>query len=185
MSIDLVRLPTMNIFFLSRKARRCARWHCDKHVVKMILESTQMLYTANHENGGHEHILSDAPICVSTGRHGYKSHAKNHPCTKWVRESLAHYNWLLDLAFELVREHMFRFAPKAIHACNEHLLWLKANPPSGLLTNSWLRDPPTAMPDEFRIGDSIRSYIAYYNGSKRERGMLKYTKRHVPHVFKS
>jgi hypothetical protein len=132
-----------------------------------------MLYTANHEKGGRDRILSDAPICASTGTRGYKSHAKNHPCTLWVRESLAHYNWLLDLALELVREHMFRFAPKVIHACNEHLLWLQENPPPGLLTvRTWLRDPPTAMPDEFRIGDSIRSYIAYYNGSKRERGLL-------------
>jgi hypothetical protein len=46
-----------------------------------------------------------------------------------------------------------------------------------------LRDPPTAMPEQFRLGDSIRSYIAYYNGAKRERGLLVYTKRHVPHVF--
>lgn len=173
----------MNIFFLSRKTRRCARWHCDKHVVKMILESTQMLYTANHENGGKEAVESGAPMCASTGRRGYKSHAKNHPCTKWVRESLAHYNWLLSLAFDLVREHMFRFSPKSIHACNAHLLWLKANPPPGLKERKWLRDPPTAMPEQFRLGDSIRSYIAYYNGAKRERGLLVYTKRHVPHVF--
>jgi len=172
----------MNIFFLSRKIRRCARWHCDKHVVKMILEYTQMLYTANHENGGREHILANAPICASSGNRGYKSHAKVHPSAKWVRENLAHYYWLLELAFELVREHMFRFSPKAIHACNEHLVWLKANPPPALLLRDW-RDPPTAMPDEFRIGDSIRSYIAYYNGSKRDKGLLKYTRRHVPHVF--
>jgi len=176
----------MNIFFLSRKTRRCARWHCDKHVVKMILEYTQMLYTANHENGGTATILSSAPVCATTGKRGYKSHAKNHPSAKWVRESYAHYSWLLDLAFDLVCEHLYRFAPKSIHACYVHLLWLLANPPPGLLTTrSWLRDPPTAMPDEFRVGDSIRSYIAYYNGSKRDRGLLKYTRRSVPHVFRT
>jgi len=175
----------MNIFFLSRKTRRCARWHCDKHVVKMILESTQMLYTANHENGGTAAIESGAPVCASTGRRGYRSHAKNHPCTKWVRESVAHYRWLLALAFDLVREHMYRFSPKSIHACNAHLMWLKANPPPGLKMRRWLRDPPTAMPDEFRVGDSVRSYIAYYNGAKRLAGLLVYTKRHMPHVFAS
>ena len=172
----------MNIFFLSRKTRRCARWHCDKHVVKMILESTQMLYTANHEHGGKAAIESGAPLCASTGRRGYKSHAKNHPCTKWVRESLVHYTWLLDLAFELVREHMFRFSPKTIHACHAHLLWLKANPPPGLKAVAW-RDPPQAMPEELRTNDSVRSYIAYYNGPKRSSGLLVYTKRHMPHVF--
>lgn len=150
----------------------------------MILEYTQMLYTANHENGGTAAILESAPLCASSGKRGYKSHAKNHPSAKWVRESYAHYTWLLDLAYELVKEHMYRFSPKKIHACYEHLQWLEANPPPLLLPMTlWLRDPPTAMPDEFRIGDSIRSYIAYYNGTKRDMGLLKFTKRHVPHVF--
>jgi len=173
----------MNIFFLSRKIRRCARWHCDKHVVKMILEYTQMLYTANHENGGTRAIEESAPICLSTGKRGYKSHAKNHPCTKWVRESIAHYDWLLTLAFALVEEHMHRFAPKTIHACHPHLVWLRENPPP-IANRAW-RDPPTAMPNEFRVsGDSIQSYIAYYNGAKRDSGLLKYTKRHIPHVMR-
>lgn len=142
-----------------------------------------MLYTANHEHGGTAAILAGAPICASTGRRGYTSHAKNHPCTKWVRESLAHYRWLLALAFDLVREHTFRFSPKSIHASHAHLLWLKANPPPALRMRIWLRDPPTAMPEEFRVGDSVRSYIAYYNGAKRASGLLVYTKRHMPHVF--
>jgi hypothetical protein len=173
----------MNIFFLSGNPRRCARWHCDKHVVKMILESTQMLYTANHEHGGTAAIESGAPLCASTGRRGYKSHAKNHPCTKWVRQSLAHYSWLLALAFDLVREHTFRFSPKTIHACHPHLLWLKANPPPRLKVRVWVRAPPQAMPEELRSNDSVRSYIAYYNGPKRLSGLLVYTKRHLPHVF--
>ena len=173
----------MNIFFLSRTIGRCARWHCDKHVVKMILEYTQMLYTANHENGGTGRIAATAPICASTGNRGYKSHAKNNPCTKWVRESRAHYEWLLKLAFTLVNEHTYRFAPKAIHACHGHLVWLRENPPPGYTTTVW-RDPPTAMPDEFRVSsDPGPCYISYYKGSKKDRGLLKYTKRHVPHVF--
>jgi hypothetical protein len=36
----------MNIFVLSRCPRAAARLHCDKHVVKMILETAQLLYTA-------------------------------------------------------------------------------------------------------------------------------------------
>jgi len=173
----------MNIFFLSRKLRRCARWHCDKHVVKMILEYTQMLYTAHHENGGTATIVEFAPICLSSGKRGYKSHAKNHPCTKWVRQNLTHYTWLLELAFLLVDEHKRRFSPKTVHACFPHLEWLRDNPPPHIGDMEWY-DPPTAMPDEFRISDdAVECYIAYYNGSKKERGLLKYTKRNVPHVF--
>jgi hypothetical protein len=175
----------MNIFFLSRRTRQCARWHCDKHVVKMILESTQLLYTAHHENGGTAIIKESAPICLSTGNRGYKSHMKNHPCGIWTRESLAHYSWLLWLAKDLVAEHAHRFSPKNPHASLVHLEWLEANPPPGLLTKTvWIRDPPTAMPVEYKKeGDSIASYHAYYNGSKRDRGLLKYTRRHMPHIL--
>jgi len=175
----------MNIFFLSRRARQCARWHCDKHVVKMILESTQLLYTANHENGGTAAILASAPICQTTGNRGYKSHSKNHPSALWVRESLAHYIWLLALAKELVAEHMFRWLRKTPHASLVHLDWLEENPPPGLLTKTkWMRDPTPAMPVEFRReGDVIASYRAYYNGAKREKGILKYTRRHMPHIL--
>ena len=179
------RTPEMNIFFLSRKTRQCARWHCDKHVVKMILESTQLLYTTQHERGGSAAVSESAPICQSTGRRGYKACHKNHPSAIWGRESLAHYSWLIWLAKDLVAEHSFRFSPKQVHASLVHLEWLEANPPPELLTKTiWVRDPPPAMPEEYRCGDSIASYRAFYNGSKRERGLLKYTRRHLPHIFR-
>jgi hypothetical protein len=171
----------MNIFFLSGNPRRCARWHCDKHVVKMILEYTQILYTANHVNGGTTLILECAPLCMSTQNRGYKLHAKNHPSVLWASESLVHYMWLCKLAISLVEEYKFRY--NATHSCLEHLQWLFTNPPPALMfKRDWMRDPPPAMPDEYKVSsDSIECYRAYYNGSKRY--LLKYTKRHVPHVF--
>jgi len=184
---DKVVFVEMNIFFLSRKTRQCAKWHCDKHVVKMILESTQLLYTAHRENGGNEMIEKDAPICVTSGKRGYKGTHKNHPSAIWVRESLAHYSWLLWLAKDLVEEHMYRFSPKPYHACLVHLEWFEANPPPGLMDKTeWIRDPIPAMPNEYkRTNDSLTSYRNFYNGSKRERGLLKYTKRHMPHIFET
>ena len=80
----------MNIFFLSGNPRRCARWHCDKHVVKMILESTQILYTALHVNGGTAIIEASAPRCASTGKRGYKKHAAKHPSVLWASAALPH-----------------------------------------------------------------------------------------------
>lgn len=176
----------MNIFFLSGKTRRCAKWHCDKHVVKMILEYTQILYTANHVNGGTKKIEASAPICASTGKRGYKKHAANHPSVKWATESLAHYLWLNNLALELVKEYDYRFKPSEPHACLKHLQWLRANIPLELtFSRYWMRDPPPAMPEEFQVkNNSLQSYWNYYNGSKRERGLLIYTGRHMPHVFR-
>ncbi len=175
----------MNIFYLSHKPSRCARWHCDKHVVKMILESCQLLYTAHHLNGGTAKVESSAPICLTTRRRRYKKAHPKHPCAIWTAEALPHYIWLCWLALELVKEHHYRFQPKRVHACKEHLDWLLANPPRGLLLRQkWLRDPPLAMPDEYKVeGDSVMSYRAYYNGSKKDRGLLVYSKRHMPHIF--
>jgi hypothetical protein len=172
----------MNIFFLSRKTRQCARWHCDKHVVKMILESTQLLYTAHHEHGGTHMIQVSAPVCASTGNRGYRSTHKNHPSALWTRASLAHYYWLISLAKDLVLEHEFRFAPKKPHACLEHLEWLEQNPPPDLEETRWIRDPTPAMPDEYKSEDVLESYRKYYSVAKKD--LLKYTKRHLPHIFK-
>ena len=38
----------MNIFFLDWDTEKCAKYHCDKHVVKMILETAQLLCGAPH-----------------------------------------------------------------------------------------------------------------------------------------
>ena len=152
----------------------------------MILESTQILYTALHVNGGTAIIEESAPICKSTGKRGYKKHAAKHPSVLWASASLPHYLWLCRMALCLVDEHMFRFKPKERHSCEEHLLWLQKTPPPGLSSKlKWLSDPTPAMPEEYKIyGSIVACYWAYYAGSKQERGLLKWTGRQVPHVFR-
>jgi hypothetical protein len=175
----------MNIFFLSGNPRRCARWHCDKHVVKMILESTQILYTAHHVNGGSVVVETTAPICKTTGKRGYKKHAAKHPSVRWASASLAHYVWLCRMALCLVDEHQYRFGPTARHSCAEHLEWLRAHPPPGLVgKTAWLSDPTPAMPAEYKVHETIvECYWAYYKGAKKERGLFKWSRRRTPHVF--
>ena len=62
----------MNIFVVNKDPVIAAQELCDKHIVKMILESAQML-CASFEQG-------TAP---------YKRTHYNHPCTKWIRKSQA------------------------------------------------------------------------------------------------
>ena len=62
----------MNIFFLSKDPVEAARVQCDQHVVKMILETAQMLSTVAHQ---HKYL-------GVTGI--YKPTHANHPMTKWV-----------------------------------------------------------------------------------------------------
>ena len=164
----------MNIFYLSYKTSLCARWHCDKHVVKMILETAQLLYTA------HWILMSsieDAPCRKNSDHRGYRPiKNKNHPSAIWVRESLDHYKWLCELGLELCVEYGFRFGNKK-HACYDHLVWLSENPPASLKSLGWTQ-PPQAMPDEYKNSNSIIAYRKYYKMGKKH--LLDYTNRNIP-----
>lgn len=167
----------MNIFYLSRMAARCAQWHCDKHVVKMILETTQLLYTAHWVLMG-EPDFRDAPFRKNIYERGYKSiKNKKHPSAIWVRDSVEHYSWLCKLGKYLCDEYRYRFGVTKKHSCEEHILWLSKNIPIGFLSNGW-KQPPQAMPDEYKQEDSVAAYKAYYLGPKKR--LLKYTKREIP-----
>ena len=76
----------MNIFYLHTDPKKAAEYHCDKHVVKMIIESAQMLYCA-HWVLNPENLPENA----------YKLAHKNHPSSIWVRESYDNYMWLCHL----------------------------------------------------------------------------------------
>jgi hypothetical protein len=173
----------MNIFFLHISPKRAARWHCDKHVVKMILESAQLLYTA-HWVLGIQPDLSTAPVLATkSDQHGYMPiRNKNHPCAIWVRQSIYNYMWVCRLGLYLCMEHMHRFSPTKPHSSLAHLRWLLKNPPSSIPHSPWTR-PAMAMPDDCKVGlDVIRSYRNYYIKNKgAQRGMLQYTGRCRPH----
>lgn len=167
----------MNIFFLSMDPRRAAEWHCDRHVVKMILESTQLLWTAHH-------VMRSLAVTDSVrGRElpvtPYRPTHKNHPCAVWVRASAANYAWLCALAAALVAEYHHRYpAGRRAHACEPHIAWLTANPPPSLPSTP-LTWPALAMPDEYKRGrNPVASYHAYYRGGKQH--ILQWTGRELP-----
>jgi hypothetical protein len=192
----------MNIFALHPNPRKAARWHADKHVVKMLLESVQMLYTA-HWIMAYPFLLKfKAPIQVSKAQkplptppslrsaprqlkdpsqRGFRAVHIHHPCTVWVRQSVHNYMWLCQLAVALALEHHHRWPASAAHSCEAHAAWLIAHPPA-LPKTSPLTPFAQAMPDEYKKGDPIKSYRAFYRGSKTDRGITnRYTNRHKPH----
>lgn len=169
----------MNIFFLHPNPRRCARWHCDKHVVKMILESCQLLYTC------HWALTSDAePAYLHCApSRGYKPTHPNHPCGIWLRESLDNYRWLVALTKELILEYHYRYGGKT-HSCEKHIEWLEMVEPEGLVSKGFTR-PAQAMPVQYRHSNATTAYRMFYLHDKdRERGIVKYTKRHRPHFLR-
>tara|TARA_R110000868_G_scaffold114309_6_gene306320 strand:- start:1678 stop:2151 length:474 start_codon:yes stop_codon:yes gene_type:complete len=128
--------------------------HCDKHVVKMILETAQMLSTIYHIYGSGDL----AP---------YKpTHAK-HPSTLWAAESVAQYDWLQQLGVYLCNEYALRYGRR--HACEQYIKGVLDRPPPALMAKHkflW-REPPQAMPDDCKVeGDSITAYRNYYRKYK-------------------
>jgi Pyrimidine dimer DNA glycosylase len=155
----------MNIFYLDRDPEQAAQYHCDKHVVKMILESAQLLSTAHR-------VLDGVPVQgkSATGRNVkrwrldnefdsvyYSASHVNHPSAVWVRTSRQHYSWLHDLFNCLLNEYTFRYGK--IHKCEEllkPLWWIPHN-----LSNAPFEEPPQCMPDDCK--DVFSSVIAYRN----------------------
>jgi len=131
----------MNIFFLHKDPSRAAKAQCDKHVVKMVLETTQMLSTAARRNG------FDI---------GYKAAYPSHPMTKWVGDNNYNFSWALDHAQELSKEYVARY--NKFHACQKVIN--KFIPLKGSYIN--FSEPPQCMPDEFKCDDYVRAYRDYY-----------------------
>ena len=140
----------MNIFYLHRDPKKAARYQYNKHVVKMILESAQMLCTAHHYYGNGDNVP-------------YKPAHVNHPSTIWVRENMLHYRWLYNHMLALGLQYMKRYGKQhlAIYKCREACMWA----PEGIPTLPF-KQPPQAMPDEYKHKDSIIAYWQYYINDK-------------------
>ncbi len=188
----------MNLFILHKSAVESAKAHGDKHVIKMLLEACQMLYTA-HWTTAHPTLLEcKSAIAVSKyqktlslpeyletaperkdGERGFRPVHIHHPCTQWVRASLQNYLFTCQLAMALADEYEYRWSGKGPHSCKAHAIWLYQNPPD--IPQKGLDKFAIAMDEEYRISsDPIVCYRHYYKTSKKERGLMTYTKRTIP-----
>lgn len=139
----------MNIFATDINPVICAQQHCDVHVIKMILETAQMLSTAH--------------FIFSRKRVGYRATHINHPCAYWVRSSIQNYKWAYDLFVALLDEYEYRFG--RVHKSSEHKKALAQIPP---LPDIGLTQFVKAMPNEFRSLSSCASYRRYMRAKLAE-----------------
>jgi hypothetical protein len=166
----------MNIFFLSWKYNECAELYCDQHVVKILLEVVQMLYTAHWTNSKPGWNLN-APLTKNGKSNGYKQAHPKHPTTIWVGSTKANYMWTTKFGMALACEHNRRF--RTVHSCSTHILWLFNNPPDVFSQNKSqtavyategfprnLSPPPMCMPVEYHTGNIVKAYQNYYIGDK-------------------
>ena len=154
----------MNIFYLHEDPHLAASYVYDKHKVKMILESAQMLCTA-HRYYGNENVP-------------YKTAHLNHPSSIWVRENTHHYYWLYEHMLALGNEYTKRYGKEhlTIIKCRDFL----ATPPANITSYEWT-DPPQCMPDEYKMANAIHGYWRYYIIDKRK----ICNKNEIPYTFKT
>ena len=144
----------MNIFFLHHDPAKAASYVYDKHKVKMILESAQMLCTAHHVYGNEEQKLY-VP---------YKQAHLNHPSTIWTRQCRANYRWLYLHMMALGYEYTKRY--DKMHATIVKCATFLNVPPAHIPDGDFC-EPPQAMPDQYKVpGCSITAYWNYYEGEK-------------------
>lgn len=148
----------MNIFVVNLSPIEAARSLCNAHVVKMTLESAQILSTVLHSHG------LQCP---------YKPTHRHHPCVKWAAESRGNYSWLFQHFSALLEEYSYRWGKH--HACGRFLSVLEAP----LLGEETSMTPfVQCMPQEYKDPDPIKAYRAYYLGEKM--GFSKWTRREPP-----
>ena len=140
----------MNIFYLDKDPFKAAKVQYNKHVVKMILESAQMLCAAHHILGNPD----DVP---------YKLAHKNHPSTIWVRENSLHYDWLYEHFVALQGEYHRRYG-KTHLAFSKCYVPLMSHPEN--IPHEPFEQPPQCMPDEYKDKCSVKAYWNYYLGDK-------------------
>ena len=162
----------MNIFYLDKDPVKAAEMSCDKHVIKMILESAQMLCSAKRRLDGIEYYAK-----TKNGRKIkryrlenpneeaviYKAGWLNHPSTQWVMKSAYNYRWLYNHMMALNEEYKKRYNKNVDHVSIQKLKDLLKEPPKNANLNAIGTDATPAMPDECIVpGDSVASYRKYY-----------------------
>ena len=179
----------MNIFYLHENPIQNAKWHIDKHIVKMPIEYAQLMSTAHRILDGDMYWdrtannrrikrwrLNDAREDIL-----YKASHINHPSAVWVRENRLHYQWLYRLFKKLGHEYTHRYGK--VHSTNLLLNQLLEEAPNNIPVIDW-KDPQPAMkhyPDCIVPGDSLQSYKNYYIVAKAY--FAKWSKRDTPQWF--
>ena len=179
----------MNIFYLDTDPVKSAELHCDKHVVKMIIEYAQLMSTAHRVLDGEEYVdrtannrrikrwrLSDQHMENVL----YKASHINHPSNIWIRSSDSHYQFVYDMFVALCNEYTHRYG--RTHLTEEKLKDILQHLPNNIASADFV-DPPQAMPDDVKTHDAIDAYQNYYRVYKKD--FAKWTARETPGFMKN
>ena len=147
----------MNIFYLDQDPFAAARMHCDKHVLKMTIETVQMMVSAAKRQG-----VVDSELPLTKAGTFHKGGYRNHPCTLWVGNSRANYNYCLNLLYGLLSEFEARYDKEHFAATQVPILErLESVIPSGARTN-----PHQAIGEAYKRPDPVEAYRLSYKHEK-------------------
>ena len=161
----------MNVFYIASDPVEAGRMHCDQHVGKMLIETSQMMSTAHR-------MLNNNTYADTAGL--YRSTHANHPSCQWVRSSTLHYLWALRLACALSSEFRDRYGKS--HKTSTLLSKLAHVPPK--MPRDGFRPPPQCFGDansDLMQPDTVAAYRAYY----RRKGFPKWSKSKTPEWYLS
>jgi hypothetical protein len=136
----------MNIFAVDRDPGVAARALCDRHVVKMTLETAQILCTVVHGLGG---------------RAPYKPTHARHPCVMWAGARRANYDWLVEHGLALAAEFRRRFG--GVHKSERVIEWAAERGPK---IKGRRQSFVQTMPEIYRGNDPVEAYRRFYRGEK-------------------
>lgn len=166
----------MNIFFIDSHPDQAPIYMMDKHIVKMPLESAQMLSTAHRlldgkiveVDGKSIHLLDGESISdgIIQNQKCYKVAHKAHPCTVWTMQTGGNYHYHLRLLIGMLNEYKYRYGK--VHAVEKLIPFLR-NIPKNIPQPSILHKftpPPQCMPDKYKHENITTAYRNFYAGEK-------------------
>ena len=144
----------MNIFVTDPSPTVSAQCLPDKHIVKMPLETCQMLAIVCSEKWGHGygelHKKDGTPYKTEKGAF------RNHPCTVWATASIINTRWLIAHGMALCEEYTHRY--DKVHSCEKTIL------EAGSIIPFTMEKPKSfarAMPDVLKNNIAISTFTAY------------------------
>ncbi len=138
----------MNIFVVDEAPSVAAEKVCDKHLVKMVLGTAQVVCTVARQNG-----FEKAP---------YKMAHPKHPCTIWAGKSAKNWEWLLAHGMALCEEYSRRYGK--IHKSEAVIRWCSCLPLT--FPERELTPFAQAMPAQYKNECVVTAYRAYYQNEK-------------------
>ena len=130
----------VNLFYLDHDPKKCAKYYCNKHVVKILVEICQILSQVHHEIGTKKPPYKKCrgiSITLST--------------YVWAKESIKNYNYCVNLALELLKEYKYRYNNKE-HKSEKAILWLQKNIPNIKKKNL----------TKFKLSKNVEIYDEFY-----------------------